>query len=209
MIRPAFIIALAAGAFAIARPVQAENAACGGDDARQDISCTAITEKLMLSLRGQDEAAVRKVMKAPGRTIEGGVHFLSNYSRGRQDGSGDLNVIFENRRAVSIFAAVDKANGSGTQNFIWSAYAAPSLGQEIDRASADFARRPFCSDLSSKPARCSTNVGMDGELTKLQMQGNLSKADLFKGLEGACTPRQGLAVSDPAGDCDRLRRQLR
>lgn len=209
MIRSALSAAIIAYAITIASPAHAENAACWGDDTRQDISCTAITEKLVLSLRGQDEAAVRKVMKAAGRTIEKtGLHFLSNYSKGSRDGSGALNVVFENGRATSIFGAVDKAKGGGHQDFIWSAYAAPPLGQEIDRTTAEFARAPFCSDISNKPARCSIDAGMEADLTKMQMLGNLSKAKLLEALEGACTPRKGIVAPDTTGDCNRLRRRL-
>ena len=50
---------------------------------------------------------------------------------------------------------------------------------------------------------------MNAELTRMQTQGNLPKADLSKVLAAACNPGHGLAVSDPNGDCARLRDQLR
>jgi len=164
----------------------ANNAACWGeqdDPTRPDISCSRITEKLLLSLRGQSEAVVRKTMEAPGRGIENGLHFLSNYSRGKWSGSGDVNVWFENERAASISASVDLPK-SANQYFTWSAYAPPPLGREIDRSTRNFGRQPFCSDLSGKPERCSASGSMAAELTKMQMQGNLQKASLSKAFRG-------------------------
>ena len=182
----------------------AENEACWGDDSREDITCTQITERLLLSLRGQTEDFVRKAMKAPGRGLDGGLHFISNFSRGEKSGDGDVNVTFEDGRTTNVSAAIDTLEGKH-RDFIWSAYAVPALGSEIDRATKDLKRPPFCSDLSGKPITCSTDRGIDAELTKLQMQGNMKKADLLKALDASCDPGGGLTAADPAGDCPRLR----
>jgi hypothetical protein len=141
--------------------------------------------------------------------MENGLHFLSNYGRGKKTGSGDVNVTFDDGRATVVTASVDSPAKPGQFDFIWNAYAAPPLGDEIDRSTKDFARAPFCSDFSGKPQKCQHNDGIDKDLTMLQMQGNLSKAELRKALEVSCNPGQGLVVSDPAGDCARLRDRLR
>jgi hypothetical protein len=187
----------------------ADNAACWGDDSRVDITCVKITEQLLLSLRGQTIEPVRKALKAPGRSVESGLHFLSNYSRGEKTGSGDVNVTFEDGRATAVNASVDSPGKAGRFEFIWNAYAAPALGNDIDRATRDFRRAPFCSDFSGKPTKCRGDGDIDHQLTLSQMQGNLTKADLLKELEMSCNPGQGLTVSDPAGDCARLRERLR
>jgi hypothetical protein len=188
----------------------ADNAACWGDDSRGDITCNKITEQLLLSLRGQTIEAMRKAFKAPGRSVENGLHFLSSYSRGEKTGSGDVNFTFEDGRATAVSASVDSPDKAGQFEFIWNAYAAPALGNEIDRATKDFRRALFCSDFSGRPAKCQGgDDSIDHQLTLLQMQGSLTKADVLKALEVACNPGQSLAVSDPAGDCARLRERLR
>ena len=193
----------------LARAAHAENSVCWGDDSREDITCTQITEKLILGFRGQTIDSIRKTMKAPGRGIEGGLHFLSNYSRGAKTGSGDVNVTFEDGRATIVSASVDSPSKAGQFEFVWNAYATPPLGAEFDRSTKNFWREPFCSDFSGKPARCKGDDSIDGQLSHLQMQGGLTKAELLKALEVSCNPGQGLVISDPAGDCDRLRDRLR
>ncbi len=188
---------------------RADNSDCRGDESREDITCVKVAEDLLLSLRGQTIEAVRKAMKAPGRGIGNGLHFLSNYSRGKKTGPGDVNVNFEDGRATIVNASVDSSGKPGQFEFNWNAYAAPPLGDEFDRSTKDFARGPFCSDFSGKPAKCKGDDRVDRQLTLLQMQGGLTKADLLKTLEVACNRGQGLAVSDPAGDCARLRDRLR
>jgi hypothetical protein len=188
---------------------RAENSACFGDDSREDITCTQITEKLLLGFRGQTIDSIRKAMKAPGRRIESVLHFLSNYSRGEKPGSGDVNVTFEDGRATIVEASVDSPSKAGQFEFIWNAYATPPLGAEFDRSTKNFGREPFCSDFSGKPTKCKGDDGIDHQLTLLQMQAGATKADLLKALNMACDPGQGLVVKDPAGDCARLRDRLR
>ncbi len=108
----------------------AENSACWGGDSREDITCTKVTEKLLLGFRGQTIDSIRKAMKAPGRGIENGLHFLSNYSWGEKTGSGDVNVTFEDGRATIVNAFVDSPSKPGQFEFVWNAYAAPPLGEE-------------------------------------------------------------------------------
>jgi hypothetical protein len=188
----------------------ADHAACWGNDSRGDITCIKITEQLLLSLRGQTIEAVRNALKAPGRSVdETGLHFLSNYSRGEKAGSGDVHVTFEDGRATAVNASVDSPGKAGQFEFIWNAYAVPALGSDIDRTTRDFRRTPFCSDFSGKPSKCQGDDTIDHQLTLSQMQGSLTKADLLKELEMSCNPGQGLIVSDPRGDCARLRERLR
>ena len=181
---PTYVAAIAA-LLRLAGVAHADNAACWGDESREDITCVKVTEDLLLSLRGQTIGAVRKAMKAPGRGIENGLHFLSNYSRGEKTGSGDVNVFFEDGRATVVNASVDSSGKPGQFEFIWNAYAAPPLGDEFDRSTKEFGRKPFCSDFSGKPTKCKGDNRIDRQLTLLQMQGGLTKAELLKAL-AAC-----------------------
>jgi hypothetical protein len=73
------------------------------------------------------KADVLKAMNVAGREIDGGIHFLSNYSRGERSGSGDVNFRFDPQGRVSvIFATVDSAIADGTHaDFIWNAESLP------------------------------------------------------------------------------------
>jgi hypothetical protein len=183
------------------------NAECWGDDDRQDVSCRALTEKFLLTMRGATKPEVLKAMKVKGREISGGLRFLSNYSKGEQWGSGSVNFTFdENDRVSVITASLDPPAMTGkAADFIWNVYAAPPLGEAIDRSTQDFARQPYCSDISGSPAKC-IGRGIDGELTLYQMSFGSDRAELRRVLETSCTLDH---TSDPAGDCDRLRRRLR
>ncbi len=188
---------------------RADNSACWGDNSREDITCVQITEPLLLSFRGQSRDFVRKAMKAPGvERHPHSLHFLSNYSKGRKTGSGDVNVTFEDGRATIVNASIDTPEQAGQFEFIWNAYAAPPLGQEFDRSTKDFARQPFCSDFSGKPQKCKGG-NIERELTLSQVEFGLTKADVLRELNSSCNPGQGIVVSDPAGDCARLRDRLR
>jgi hypothetical protein len=141
-------------------------------------------------------------MEAPGAGSDQGLHFMSNYDHGQSTGTGDVNVSFEHGRVTSVLATVDNPKG-GPLTFVWSAYEAPPLGQEIDRSTADFRRAPYCSDLSGNPQTCAGDGSVDGQLTETQMEGNLSKSDLLQELKVVC---QG--ANDPNDDCDRIRQLL-
>lgn len=109
-------------------PVQGKgNSECWGDENRQDITCRALTEALLFSLRRSTKADVIKVMNVAGREIKGGLHFLSNYSSGQRWGSGDVNFLFDNEGRVSvIFASLDPPNSEGKfADFIWNAKLLP------------------------------------------------------------------------------------
>ena len=138
-----------------------------------------ITEKLLLSFRGQTIEFVRKVMKAPGRDIEHGLRFLSNYG-GQKTGSGDVNVTFEDGQATIISASVDTPAQAGQFEFVWNAYAPPPLGEEFNRSTKNFSREAFCSDFSGKPAKCKGADELGRQLTLIQMQTGSAKADLRK-----------------------------
>ena len=187
------------------------NAECWGDDTRQDISCRALTEGFLLSMRGATKPEVIKAMNVGGRKIASGLHFISNYSNGERWGSGDVNFTFDAEGRVSIISAsIDPPDMAGTHaDFIWNAFATPPLGDEIDRSTKNLGREPVCSDLSGMPAKCKEDGSIDHQLTLLQMQGGLTKADLLKALDVSCNLGGGLNVSDPAGDCARLRERLR
>ena len=186
------------------------NSECWGDDSRQDISCRALTETFLLSMRGATKAEVVKAMNVSGREISGGLRFISNYSKGERWGSGGVNFTFDDQGRVSVIAAsIDLPAMAGkSADFIWSMYAAPPIGNEIDRSTKDFARQPYCSDLSGKPEKC-LGHGIDGELTTFQMSFGSNRAELLRALGASCNPGQGIVASGPAGDCDRLRSLLR
>jgi hypothetical protein len=187
-------------------PVEGKgNAECWGDDSRQDISCRALTESFLFSMRGATKQEIIKVMNVGGREIGGGLHFISNYSKGERWGSGSVNFTFDEEGRVSVIvASIDPPNMDGKSvDFIWNVYAAPPLGKEIDRSTKDFARQPYCSDFSGSSAKCSGH-DLDSELTRYQMSFGSDRAELLQTLEMSCN-----LGSDPAGDCDRLRRRLR
>jgi hypothetical protein len=106
----------------------AENSKCWGygsdDTTRPDISCTPITERLLLSLRGMTKAQVVKTMHAGGRPLEmsglEGLRFLSNASRGGA-GSGNVNVTFKDGRVFIVDAHVDAQGLSGDLEYLWNA----------------------------------------------------------------------------------------
>jgi hypothetical protein len=181
------------------------NAECWGDDNRQDISCRALTESFLLGMRGATKQEIIKAMNVGGREIGGGLHFISNYSKGERWGSGNVNFTFDDEGRVSVIvASIDPPNMDGKSvDFIWNVYAAPPLGKEIDRSTKDFARQPYCSDFSGSSTKCSGH-DLDSELTRYQMSFGADRAELLETLEMSCN-----LGSDLAGDCDRLRRRLR
>ena len=93
-------------------------------------------------------------MQAVERETGMGTRFISNYARGEITGSGALNVVFDDGRAVVIRATVEIPAKGGRLEFIWNAHGVPLLGEEMDRSTRDFSRPPFCSDLSARPQMC-------------------------------------------------------
>jgi hypothetical protein len=108
-------------ACAVSLPGHANNAACWGmdkdDPSRPDISCTKLTERLLLSLRGASRAEVEKTMNAPGITRgDGRLHYLSNATTY----SGDVDVTFKNGRAIIVYGVVQPTDTSKNLEFIWN-----------------------------------------------------------------------------------------
>ncbi len=105
-------------------PVQGKgNSECWGDESRQDVSCRALTEDLLLSLRRATKAEVIKAMNVSGREFEGGLHFMSNYSSGERWGSGDVNFLFDHAGRVSVISAslTPPPNSNGRDaDFTWN-----------------------------------------------------------------------------------------
>jgi hypothetical protein len=115
------------------------NAACWGDNKRQDISCQALTDEFLLSLRDATKTEVVKAMGVEGRalkpdslcrgvTCSDELHFISNYSKGTHWGAGDINFLFDQDGRVSlIFGSIDPPNGEGrAASFIWNADLLPA-----------------------------------------------------------------------------------
>jgi hypothetical protein len=121
--------------------IAAGNAQCWGDDSRQDISCRALTENFLLSMRGATRDEIIKAMGVTGREVELGLHFISNYSKGEREGSGIVNFSFDGTGHVSVITAdVDHAGSKGpSMEFIWNASTSPL---------------PFCSDFPGSRSRC-------------------------------------------------------
>lgn len=121
----------------------AGNAACWGDDERQDISCRALTETFLLGMRHASRDELVKAMGVKGRQGSNNVlHFASNYSKGQREGSGDVNFTFDPSGYVSvIYAIVDKGgdNKGKSMEFIWN---------------VDKSWEPFCSDFAGSRNRC-------------------------------------------------------
>jgi len=127
-------------------PVQGKgNSECWGDESRQDISCRAPTEDLLLSLRRATKAEVIKAMNVSGREIEGGLHFLSNYSSGQRWGSGDVNFLFDHAGRVSvIFASLDPPPNSDGKHadFNWNMELLPDGCSDLPHTSMKHCNRP-------------------------------------------------------------------
>jgi hypothetical protein len=85
----------------------ADNAACWDGPPRPEVSCTPLTEKLLLSLQFASRKTVLKVMKAEGRRpgTEDLLHFMGNARHGE---TGDLNVTFKDDQVVIIHAIIDE-----------------------------------------------------------------------------------------------------
>jgi hypothetical protein len=127
MLRKPPIIAIVMSAMLSLNALAAGNDACWGDATRQDITCTQLSERLLLSLRGLNLAGVRKAMGVDGRQLpNNGVRFLSNYSKGQKTGGGSVNVTFDNDRVVIISAEIDFGyTGDGapqprSMEFLWN-----------------------------------------------------------------------------------------
>lgn len=101
----------------------ADNSKCwgiGGDDKRRlEISCTPLTEKLLLSLRGMTLREVIGAMNAPGEpSSDSGLHYIVNTRKY----SGFMVLTFAENRVSNISATVQPDDNSPhSLQFIWSA----------------------------------------------------------------------------------------
>ena len=97
------------------------NAACWGDDARQDISCQALTERFLLGMGGATKDEVIKAMGVHGRIDQDDrLHFVSNYARGERGATGDVNFTFKDGQVAIISAFIDTTSGE-PREFLWNA----------------------------------------------------------------------------------------
>jgi hypothetical protein len=118
-------------------PTGKGNSECFGDNSRQDVSCRALTENFLLSMRNATKPEVVRAMGVEGREVDdAGLHFISNYSKGERWGSGVVNFKFNPEgRATVIFATLDSPtveleNGEVEEivhaQFIWNAELEPA-----------------------------------------------------------------------------------
>jgi hypothetical protein len=92
-------------------PAAAGNAACWGDDERQDITCAKITEQLVRGLIGASKAKLDATMGVNGIRVSGDTwHFMSNFDYGRTIGSGFINFVIADGVVRAIFGAVGSDN---------------------------------------------------------------------------------------------------
>jgi hypothetical protein len=116
-----YFTALLCIACAVSLPGHANNASCWGmvkdDPSRPDISCTRLTERMLLSLRGASRTEVEKSMNAPGiARADGRLHYLSN----APTYSGDVDVTFKNGRATIVHGLVQPTDTSKNLEFLWN-----------------------------------------------------------------------------------------
>jgi hypothetical protein len=115
-------------------PTGSGNSECFGDNSRQDVSCRALTENFLLSMRNATKPEIVRAMGVEGREVDdAGLHFISNYSRGERWGSGVVNFKFNPEGHASvIFANLDRPiaerenEETGILWFIWNAELEPN-----------------------------------------------------------------------------------
>jgi hypothetical protein len=103
------------------------NSACWGDDTRQDISCRALTEKFLMSLRGATKAEITKAMGVSGLPRKDGrLHFVSNYAKAERGRTGDVDFSFDHGGKVNIIFAIFDSDSDGLPpEFQWNAELLP------------------------------------------------------------------------------------
>jgi hypothetical protein len=128
------------------------NAACWGDYTGQDISCRALTDDFLLSLRGATLAEVAKAMGGEGHgdaipgpwwcgggTCSTARHFV-NYKKGAVGGTGALSFLFDqNGRVAVIFGSLDPSGDydgdyGNPSDFIWNADLLPAGCSDLPRS---------------------------------------------------------------------------
>jgi hypothetical protein len=108
------------------KPPLVGNAACWGDNSRQDISCRELTESFLMSMKDKSMSQVQEAMGVKGRPVDNGLHFISNYAKGEKNGSGDINFVFNDGRVTVMFGSLDLPNASGDAEFIWNVTLLPN-----------------------------------------------------------------------------------
>jgi hypothetical protein len=113
---------------ACAGPSYSHSVECSGGitDKRASswISCTRLTEPLLMRLQGADEREVLRVMGVQGRPGNPGwLHFESGYDRRRGAGAGMVDFHFNADGVVDIIEAdVDRKDGTPDVQYIWNAH---------------------------------------------------------------------------------------
>jgi hypothetical protein len=105
-----------------------DNSDCWDGPSRKDIGRTKLGENILMSLRHATRDQVRKAINAAGREInpskdQYGLHFISNYTRGKEKGNGVANFIFDNEtgKTIIIFAMIDAADSADHWQLSWNA----------------------------------------------------------------------------------------
>jgi hypothetical protein len=129
-----------------------------------DISCTQITEPLLLNMRGKTKSEIQTIMNVSGIQNEDTLHFALHSNNELQ---GALNIIFKNNQATFIYASILN------NEFTWNAYSPPqNLADEFDTTTRDFTRLPYCSDFSGIPASCrQSNDNGEHQFMIMKMEG--------------------------------------
>lgn len=98
---------------------------CWGDAAPdstvQGITCTALTQPFLLSMRKATRSDVIRAMGGSGTIAGNNISFLSNHAFGVGGGSGDVRFIFgADGRVTTIRASVDQPEQAGEMQFEWT-----------------------------------------------------------------------------------------
>ncbi len=127
--------------FTMFGPARSDDLTCWGnaapDSTVQGITCTALTEPFLLSMRNATRREVVRAMGGSGTIAANNISFLSNHAFGVGGGSGAVRFIFgAGGRVMTIRASVDRPGQAGEMRFEWT-----SGGHQ-------------CSDFPSSSSRC-------------------------------------------------------
>jgi len=118
----------AVACMAAAGRAYSQNTECWGGGAGEQwgprITCTQLTEQLLMRLQGAERSEVPEVMSAPGRpTAPGWLHYESHYNQRRGAGAGMMNLHFNADGRVDIIEAdVDRAGWAPDIQYVWNAH---------------------------------------------------------------------------------------
>jgi hypothetical protein len=91
------------------------------DSTVQGITCTALTESFLLSMRNATRSDVARAMGGAGNISGDNISFLSNHAFGVGGGSGAVRLIFgANGRVTTIQATIDRPEQAGEMRFVWT-----------------------------------------------------------------------------------------